>query len=402
MPPRAQHSAGLAADVPLLFWPAGGKAAQVSTIESFSGVKTVYLVLDACDCVILAAQVPALSAQKLTQALPNIIEDQLLQDASQVVIALGEKLSDGLRQLAVVDRTWLEQIRTAFERKGIKVAAIWPASLAIAKRPGRWVVAATGNTLALRTEQSGMGWPAGDSDESRLAALHGLFDTALLKERLAPDAMSMDALIDDARWAWPIKEFSRVRDIRFEVFTLPRPQGASTDFVAAAAGRMGKDAKAKKFQWAVWRWPIGLAIGCLAALLIGLNAQWWVLEREKTMLKTQAEQTFRAAFPSATVVQNPVLQAQRLVNGMRLQAGQSAPDDFAVLVRKMSDSLEAVATDSLASVDYAEGRLKVKFQPGYADTREAREQLQQKLLKGGLRLQFDTDREPVATVSVNS
>ena len=398
-------SAALLSDTRLLVWLGNSRTPQLLALEDMSGIKKINLVIDARDVLLLAAQVPPLSAQKLAQALPNIIEDRLLQDASEVVIALGDKLPDGQRQLAIADRAWLEQVKNAFDRRGIKVGSIWPAQLALPQRDGRWIVAAVGNGLTLRTAQSGIGWSAGHSEDERVAALHGLFDAAKLGEHLSPDQSTVDAVIDDTAWSEPLAKFAEQRNIRFEIFSLPRPVPCSADLSAAASGKIGQLATGKKFNWSTWRWPLWLAAACALVGVVGINAQWWLLAREKADLKLQAEQTFKAAFPSAGVVVDPPLQAQRLVSAMRGQSGQMAPEDFTVLITKFSDAIEAVAVDSLSSVDFKDGRLKVKFQPGYADSPEARDQLRKNLSRSGLKIQFDDSasakNEALATISVN-
>ena len=391
-------------DTRLLVWLGNSRTAQLISLEDMSGIKKINLVIDARDVLLLAAQVPPLSAQKLAQALPNIVEDRLLQDSSEVVIAMGEKLADGQRQLAIADRAWLEQVKNAFDRRGIKVGSIWPAQLALPQRDGRWIVAAVGNGLTLRTNQSGIGWAAGYSATDRVNALHGLFDAAKLGENISPDQLTVDAVIDDTAWSEPLAQFAEQRGIRFEVFALPRPVPCSADLSAAASGKIGRLATGRKFNWSTWRWPLWLAAACALVGVIGINTQWWLLAREKADLKLQAEQTFKAAFPSAGVVVDPPLQAQRLVASLRGQSGQMAPEDFTILITKFSDAIEAVAVDSLTSIDFKEGRLKVKFQPGYADTPEARDQLRKNALRGGLKIQFDesgSKNESLATISVN-
>jgi general secretion pathway protein L len=403
LPARADLGAGsLAPDDRFLFWPSGARNAQLSSLAALGKLRSVNLVLDGRDVLIANAQVPPLSAQKLAQALPNIVEDQLLQDASQVAIALGDRAGDGQRQLAIADRAWLEQVKGAFERRGIKVSAIWPAQLALPQRDERWTLAATSQGLTIRTGACALGWPGGHTNAERLASLGALFDTVALQDRVAAQDIGIDAVVDDSQWSEAINLFAAERGLQFDIFSLPRPQAASTDLAAAAAGRVGKTSTSQKMNWSAWRWPLWIAAFCGFAMIAGLNLMWFKLATEKRELVAQADQTFRAAFPKVSAVVQPKLQAQRLVSDLRRSSGQSGADDFAVLVKRMGEGMDAVAIDSMALIDYRNGQLKVKFQPGYADTAPAREQLKQSLLRAGLKLQFDNEREPMASVSVNS
>ncbi len=403
LPARADlGTAVLGPDDRFLFWPAGARNPQLSSLAALGKLRSINLVLDGRDVLIAKAQVPPLSAQKLAQALPNIVEDQLLQDASQVAIALGDRAGDGQRQLAIADRNWLEQVKGAFERRGVKVSSIWPAQLALPQRDERWTLAATSQGLTIKTGACALGWPGGSSNQERLVALHGLFDTIALQDRVAASDVGIDAVVDDSEWTEVLNEFAQQRGLQFDIFSLPRPQAATADLAAAAAGRVGKISGNQKMNWSQWRWPLWLAALCCLALVAGLNLMWFKLEREKRDLTLDAEQTFRAAFPKTTAVVQPRLQAQRLVSDLRRASGQSGADDFSVLIKRLSEGMDAVAIDSMALVDYRNTQLRVKFQPGYADTAPAREQLKQSLLKAGLKLQFDNEREPLAVVSLNS
>jgi general secretion pathway protein L len=403
LPARADLSATiLGPDDRFLFWPAGARNPQVSSLAALGKLRSINLVLDGRDVLIAKAQVPPLSAQKLAQALPNIVEDQLLQDASQVAIALGDRAGDGQRQLAIADRSWLEQVKGAFERRGVKVSAIWPAQLALPQRDERWTLAATGQGLTIKTNACALGWPGGTTNAERVASLGALFDTIALQDKVAAQDVGIDAVVDDSQWSEAINQFATERGLQFDIFSLPRPQAAPTDLAAAAAGRIGKTNAGQKMNWSVWRWPIWLGVFCCLAMVAGLNLMWWKLASEKRELTTQADQTFRAAFPKVSAVVQPKLQAQRLVSDLRRASGQAGSDDFAVLIKRLAEGMDAVAIDSMALIDYRSGQLRVKFQPGYADTAPAREQLKQSLLRAGLKLQFDNEREPTAVVLLNT
>jgi type II secretion system protein L len=74
-----------------------------------------------------------LSGARLAQAVPNIVEDSLLQDAASCAFVIGPPLDSGRRLIAVIDRAWLEFTVGAFERRGMKVRAAWPAQLTLPK-----------------------------------------------------------------------------------------------------------------------------------------------------------------------------------------------------------------------------------------------------------------------------
>ncbi|MCA7896647.1 type II secretion system protein GspL, partial [Burkholderia cepacia] len=87
------------------------------------------LIVAARDVLLLAATVPPLKGPKLRQALPNIVEDQLIQDPLGCHIALDpDALPDGRRVLAVVDRAWFRTICEAFTAAGHRHLSAVPAT----------------------------------------------------------------------------------------------------------------------------------------------------------------------------------------------------------------------------------------------------------------------------------
>lgn len=80
---------------------------------------TTVLIIAARDILMLGVTLPPLKGQRLRQALPNIVEDHLIQDAQTCHIALDPRSrADGMRTLAVVDRGWFRFIVEAFTAAG--------------------------------------------------------------------------------------------------------------------------------------------------------------------------------------------------------------------------------------------------------------------------------------------
>jgi general secretion pathway protein L len=84
---------------------------------------TTVLIVAARDVLLLDAVVPPLAGVRLRQALPNIIEDQLLPDGPPPHIALGPdavnaKKTASRRTLAAIDRGWLRYLHEAFTAAG--------------------------------------------------------------------------------------------------------------------------------------------------------------------------------------------------------------------------------------------------------------------------------------------
>ncbi len=80
---------------------------------------TTVLIVAARDMLMLGATLPPLKGPRLKQALPNVVEDYLIQDAQTCHIALDpQPLAGGKRMLAIIDRGWFRFIVEAFNAAG--------------------------------------------------------------------------------------------------------------------------------------------------------------------------------------------------------------------------------------------------------------------------------------------
>jgi general secretion pathway protein L len=300
--------------------------------------------------------------------------------------------------VAVVDRAWLEFTTGAFERRGMRVRAAWPGQLAVPWAPDRWSMSCTHGGLALRFgENEGLGWTAGDDADFAVEAVVALLQTALA-QRPAPAGLAV--FVDGEGWREPVERAAARLGLAATVAPLALPEIAPIDLLGARAGA-GRRWMAS-FEPRVWRWPAAMAAACLVAWLVGMNLHWAQLAREKDAIRRSLESAFRSAFPSAQVVVDPVLQMNRQVAALRARSGQAGPEDFVPLVARFAQALGPLGVDALAALEYRDGRLKVRFRPQRVDGRAAREQLQDACRRAGLRLTFDNDREPTATVGLQS
>lgn len=108
-------------DLPFLLLDKRGRTqrAGCASLPLLPRATRTVLMVAARDLLMVAASVPPLKGPKLRQALPNVIEDQLIQDPQTCHIALdpGQPI-DGKRIVAAIDRSWFRFICDAFRDAG--------------------------------------------------------------------------------------------------------------------------------------------------------------------------------------------------------------------------------------------------------------------------------------------
>lgn len=402
-PPRSVGERAFAAEPCLVVMRATGQADQGAryariSLDALPKLKSVSIVFDARDVTVLAATLPSLSAAKLQRALPNIVEESILQDATSCAFAPGPVRPDGKRIVALIDKAWLEFVVGAFERRGMWVTAAWPAQLCIPFTPGRWSMACLHDGIAVRAGlYDGFGWGASGDPDFRTEAIVSSVQTA----QAAGVRGEPVIFAEDPSWRSSVERAMQRAGISYKLLGLPVPKSAPVDLLDGRTSSMGKRWFAN-FDWRAWRVPAMLAGACVAAFLVGLNLHWGKLAAEKAEVKAQLERKFRQTFPNAKVVVDPALQMQRQLATLRQASGQPGPDDLVPLVSRFGQALGARAIDALTSIEYRGGKLKVRFTPSFVESRAMRESLRDACQRAGLLLTFEGEREPVATVAVRT
>jgi general secretion pathway protein L len=381
-----------------------------SSLDALEGVRAVSLIFDARDVTLLNVALPALSGAKLAKALPNAVEDLLLQDVNACAIVIGARIVNSLDSMVgVIDRAWLDLTVAAFERKGIRVNGAYAAQLVLPLPAGAaesagtsWALACYQNGLALRTDsQAGFGWGASEDPSFNAEAI----SSALLAARQSTGANSPEVAVyvENEDWKQPALKVLEQVGLKGTISSLPIPQitADTIDFMGQRSGSRGSRFMVA-FNWRAWRIPAYALAAAMACYLIGLNLHWGQLAQEKGRLKAESERRFRQAFPQTQVVVDPLLQMQRNIATLRAQAGQAGPEDFVPIAVKLSNALATVAPlagaaapvragEAIQNLDYRAAKLRVKFLPGLMDNRNNREAISAVGARFGLKFEFDAD-----------
>ncbi|MEN2473998.1 type II secretion system protein GspL [Burkholderia sp. GS2Y] len=371
------------------------------------------LIVAARDVLLLAAMVPPLKGPKLRQALPNIVEDQLIQDPLGCHIALDPAaLPDGRRVLAIVDRAWFRTICDAFTAAGHRHLSAVPATRCLpAPRTSAEAAAAApadGEVANLADAALAAGAVEPPAHPPAVAAVLGLaaaVEPALVEAGALPVAAGAPRLelavargalgegfaAPAARAAGTLAALAGGGDV--ELYELGEPGaeprlasvGRTDGPLLPGAAPLSFDTFARRalterfdlcqfeFESQPWRFdratvkrlrvPLALVAATLGVAVIGMNLHWWKLSRERDALSAQITETLLSAFPKTTTVLDPPAQMQRQLDQLRLAAGELSPNDFLALSSGLTRSMGALPLNGIASLDYHDRRLDVGFKP---------------------------------------
>jgi len=385
---------------------------------------TTVLIVAARDMLMLAAALPPVKGPRLKQALPNVVEDYLIQDAQTCHIALDpHPLADGKRTLAVIDRGWFRFIVEAFNTAGHRSLRAVPVTRCL---PLPAVAEPVEESVLVESEAALAG---GASAGATLAPGAGLAPREpLVAAVLGTVAQTAPAILADvALTATPEPALVDTTEPRVELALacgahgegLAVPLSALGTTLAALAGgaavsvyeltalpggeptlageavpahgvhvgvtplpfdtlahnaiACGFDLCQFEFESRPWRLdratlrrlrlPIGFAVAALVVAIIGANVQWMMLARERDALTAQMTELLLNAFPKTTVVLDPASQMTTQLEHLRVAAGELSPDDYLSLAARLDRSLGAVPVNGIAALDYHDRRLDVTFKP---------------------------------------
>ena len=405
-------------DLPFLLLDKSGRTQRAgrSALALLPRASSTVLMVAARDLLMMPATLPPLKGPRLRQALPNVVEDQLIQDPQTCHIALDPKPLDGGRHLlAIIDRGWFRFICEAFaaaghrsvravpvtrclpvaamvsaplmeaETEAVAAAALKPgvgakAAAAIAIEPPTPVVAAvlgsvvsTAPALLLEVATHPGAGPV------ELAIARGLQG-----EGMAVAVTAVNATLEALAGAAPLTLY-RLTDV----------PGSEPGMGAGAQGGLAAQVSGAQplpfeqlarralecrfdlcqFEFASQPWrldratmrrlrlPVLLAAAVIGIAIIGANVQWLMMAHQRDAINTQMTELFLNTFPKTTVVLDAPDQMSRQVQQLRVAAGELSPDDFLSLSAGLARSLGPVPVNGIAAIDYHDHHLDVTFKP---------------------------------------
>jgi general secretion pathway protein L len=398
-----------------------------SALALLPRASSTVLMVAARDLLMMPAKLPPLRGPRLRQALPNIVEDQLIQDPQTCHIAVDPQPVAGGRQLlAIIDRGWFRFFCEAFATAGhrsvravpvtrclpVAIALDTPAEVAEMVNAGEPAMAGSAGAAASLPGLAAEAGPEGPAVLPMVAAvlgavvqtapallLEGAIESTLVSgpprvelaiargvqgEGLAVPANAVNATLAALGGAAPVS-----------LYMLTEVPGTEPGLSATGPARLAAHVHGAsplpfeqlarralecrfdlcQFEFASQPWrldratlrrlrlPVLLAVAALVIAIVGANVQWLLLSRQRDAISTQMTELLLNTFPKTTVVLDAPDQMSRQLQQLRVAAGELSPDDFLSLADGLARSLAPVPVNGIAALDYHDRRLDVTFKP---------------------------------------
>jgi len=314
---------------------------------------------------------------RLRSVLEGLLEDRLLDDATQLHFALqpgAHSVAQGGEPVwvAVCDRAWLRENLQALEAAGRRVSRVVPEfapgptasggpELCALGTPEEAFVVLTGQgadqgvavlpltPMALTLARAGtpMASATAEQDGNTLPVRAEPAVAALaertLGQRVALHTASQRAL-DAARGDWDLAQFDLASTGRTRAL---RKAGSALSALLNAP------------QWRAARWGVGLLV---VAHLVGLNAWAWQERQALAAKQAAVRAALTQTFPKVQVVVDAPVQMERELAQLRQAAGSVSARDLEPLLAAAGAALPSLEQQGRlpTSIEYTPGELRLR------------------------------------------
>ena len=299
------------------------------------------LVMAAPDVLLLEAPWPhleTLSRARVREALPNLLEESLIQPVEQCHFALGARdATRNFMTVAVVDLAWMRFVHEAFAGTGRTALKMLPAQLlqpqgsleSQALQPGLVVMSWRGGAQS--------GWGLFLDSPAPQEALSGLPPLPAGTTAHPSQGLRAWALSGEAEGAINLCQF---------------------EFAAPLGGLLER--------LRPWRPALVLLGLALLLQLTALNAYWAKLAWQKHRIQQSMQDLVRDTLPDGPSDLAPALAMKRALESQRASQGGALPGDFSVLASRLAALLANEPGDTLQQLDYRDDSFYLHFKPGVA------------------------------------
>lgn len=333
--------------------------------------RQVIVLTPASDVLLARAAVPNVGRQRLAQAIPYALEDQLGSEVEDLHFALGRQADQAIA-VAVVARAkmdaWLGYLRDA----GFEPDLLVPAVLALPYEEGTWTVLRDAAGAIVRSGvQAGF---AADHDNLETLLSLGLAEAgAAAPARLRIlDTPGAPALHADT-WSQSLGVAVHREASAEDAVTLLARNFNENLAINLLQGGYSRREQLEKF-WRPWK-PAAALLALWLLVYIGTTVSEVIsLGRQSPQLQTQIEQLYLQTFPDARKVVNPKVQMQRRLDALRGNQGEG--EGLLELLAQAGGPLKDTPNLELRTLTFKEGQLNLDLR---VEDLQVLDQLKQRL-----------------------
>ncbi|MDY6994941.1 MAG: type II secretion system protein GspL [Pseudomonadota bacterium] len=329
---------------------------------------SVTVLLPTTEVVLTTADIPSKQRQRILQALPYALEEQLAEDVDQLHFALGQRLFDsGHVSVAIISQACMNAYQQQLAAHHIIPTLMTADVLALPQLAEGWVLLFLNHQVLVRTgSQSGFAIESEGLTVAMQAALQELEPPAqLIVLRDKHTSIPLTAL---QGLGIPLVEHEQERCAGLAQ-GLVKNNSQPINLLQGDYRPVDKLA----LSWRPWRLTAILLV-LWGGLYLGKQVLiYQQLQQQRQQLTATIERIYRDTFPEARRVVNPRVQMEQQLKALRTQPQQA---NFLRLLSQISPVFEQVPDLLLKRLDYRQGAFDIYMEMANL---QALEKIKQKL-----------------------
>lgn len=335
--------------------PAAGSLEEASQLAK--GRRTLVLI-PAAELLITEVTIPTKNRQRLIQAVPFSLENELTEDVTQLHFAVGNTGSDSITPVLVMARQRLERWLEILESAGIEPIAIYADLLSLPYDSKTWSLYQDSQILNIRTARE-----RGFSTD----AINGeaVLNLALEQSEQPPQGIH---LYQSPACTDPI-DLSQL-DLEYETTT--QRLDSLGDLTALLTENLLEKEQINLLQGEYQRvdkmtlqWKRWLPAAVLAAIFIALSLIMSIqdyrhYEQQSVALGEQIRTTFQQAFPEVKRIVDPKAQMEQKLNSLR-SGGSGSFMQFTTLFVPTASVIKSSPNTTLENISFRDGKLDLQI-----------------------------------------
>ncbi len=299
--------------------------------------------------------IPGRNRQRLHNAVPYAVEEQLIDDVDGLHFALSPQANNNQYTVAVIDREKFIGMQKLLNNAGLHPHVILPDVLSLAYKEQNWVVLDSGERQFVRADRY-------HGFVTNKDGIHNLLAVSLREAKQKPRLIEVRVPAgSDMDWPESIEDIPIVKkEYEQEVTVL-----LACDYDAQTSINLLQSEFSRRENISRHFRPWYSAAALLAVWLVwqgGLNVfQYYQLSAQNTALKKQVEEVYRKTFPGARRVVNASLQMKQKLKGLRKKTGKSTISMSEMLVAATPILMESKGL-KINKLRYQDGKLDLELE----------------------------------------
>jgi general secretion pathway protein L len=323
-----------------------GTLADLELLEK-KDYQEIILIATAQDVLLTEAKLPKLNQQRLLQALPFALEEQLLSDVNDSHFAIGPHQADGI-QVAIIAKKTLANWITAFKQIGLNPTAIYPAVLALPLANNlHWQISIFGETVLVRTGA----YTGFACDKHNLAML---LDVNIAAKPVETNEQRQITLVNYSLEPFDLSfAATEVTHAKPEQFLLSLNNNYSQASINLLQGPYRPRRNAAHTH-KIWQLAGILTASWLGLFLVGNVVSFLILHHETSQLETAINTIYKRNFPAATSIAAP---KARMTERLDTLTNQNHKNRLLIWLAHIGQSLPAAHDIHIDLMDFRNNQL---------------------------------------------